>query len=160
MSAFFDELETRPAKEREHDLFARLPAFLERSAARAPGLAKWLAGVDLGAVTSREALAALPVLRKDELGRFQAEDPPFGGFADKELLAGNRVFMSPGPIWEPQGPEGDWSGAARAFFAAGIRPGDIVHNVFSHHMTPGGFMLDAGARVPNTSVQLPGLTVA
>lgn len=152
MGVFFDELEGRPAQERERELFARLPAFLERSVSRAPGLAKWLAGVELRAVTSREAMTRLPVLRKDELGRFQAEDPPFGGFADKEYLKGNRVFLSPGPIWEPQGPEGDWAGAARAFFAAGIRPGDIVHNVFAHHMTPGGFMLDAGARALGCTV--------
>ena len=97
-------------------------------------------------MTSREALARLPVLRKAELLDMQRQNPPFGGFVDAQALAGQRIFMSPGPIWEPQGHGIDPGQGARAFFAAGIRPGAIVHNAFAYHMTPGGFILDAGAR--------------
>lgn len=144
MPAHFDELETRDPAAREQALFAALPGFLARATAAAPGLARWLDGHDLSAVTSRAALAALPVLRKSELMEFQQAEPPFGGFADPALLRGNRVFMSPGPIWEPLG--GDARQSARAFFAAGIRAGDLVHNAFAYHMTPGAWMIDEGAR--------------
>ena len=146
MGAYFDDLETRDEVEREAELFGRLPHFLSQAMAQAPGLAAWLAGVSASELTSREALAKLPVLRKAQLMEMQAKNPPFGGFADETRLAGRRVFLSPGPIWEPQGDGADPAQAARAFFAAGIRPGDLVHNAFAYHMTPGGFILDQGAR--------------
>ena len=146
MGAYFDDLETRAPADREHDLFDRLPAFLREAIANAPGLAKWLGGVDVDAVRDRAALAGLPVLRKPELMAFQAENPPFGGFANPAALKGGRIFQSPGPLWEPQGLGADPWSSARAFHAAGIRPGDIVHNAFAYHMTPGGFILDEGAR--------------
>ncbi len=146
MAAHFDGLETRDPERREADLFGRLPAFVARAMASAPGLARWLEGVDPAAVTSREALARLPVLSKADLAEFQAKDPPFGGFADPGALQGTRLFQSPGPIFEMQGPGSDPWQAARAFFAAGVRAGDVVHNAFSYHLTPGGFILDEGAR--------------
>lgn len=148
----FDGLETRDPEERERALFARLPGFLKSALADAPGLARWLKGVDPAAITSRADLASLPVLHKAELMEFQASDPPFGGFANAATLRGSRVFLSPGPIWEPEGLGLDPGGGARAFFAAGIRPGDIVHNAFAYHMTPGGFLLDAGARALGCTV--------
>ena len=120
MASHFDELETRAPQARERDLFARLPDFLRRASAAAPGLGRWLAGHDLSKVTSRAALAALPVLRKAELMEMQRAEPPFGGFADPAHVRGGRVFMSPGPIWEPQGLGVDPWQAARAFFAAGV----------------------------------------
>jgi len=152
MASHFDELETRAPQARERDLFARLPDFLRRASAAAPGLGRWLAGHDLSKVTSRAALAALPVLRKAELMEMQRAEPPFGGFADPAHVRGGRVFMSPGPIWEPQGLGVDPWQAARAFFAAGVRPGDLVHNAFAYHMTPGGFILDDGARALGCTV--------
>lgn len=152
MSAHFDELETRDPAARESDLFARLPAFLDEAMKVAPGLARWLDGIDPSSVDSRDALARLPVLRKSRLLEMQAEDPPFGGFANPAALAGGRVFMSPGPIFEPQGFGHDPWQAARAFHAAGIRRGDIVHNAFSYHLTPGGFILDEGARAVGCTV--------
>jgi phenylacetate-CoA ligase len=152
MGAFFDRLETRDPAQREAEQFARFPAFLRQATAVAPGLRRWLDGVDPDAVTSREALARLPVLRKAELMEMQAKEPPFGGFADPATLAGNRIHLSPGPIWEPGGLGDDPAEGARAFFAAGARHGDIVHNAFAYHMTPGGFMLDAGARTLGCTV--------
>jgi phenylacetate-CoA ligase len=152
MAASFDELERRPPEDREADLFARLPAFLTAALKGAPGLARWLGDVDPSSLTSRDALSRLPVLRKTQLMEVQAQEPPFGGFAPSAHLRGGRVFMSPGPIWEPQGLSADPAQAARVFFAAGVRPGDIVHNAFSYHMTPGGFMLDHGARALGCTV--------
>ncbi|RST84815.1 phenylacetate--CoA ligase family protein [Aquibium carbonis] len=152
MKAYFDELETRDPERREADLFGRLPGFLAGALRRAPGLMRWLGGIDPAAITSRAALAALPVLRKSELMAFQAENPPFGGFADESEMRGRRIFLSPGPIWEPEPNEEEALHSARAFFAAGIRPRDTVHNSFSYHLTPGGFLLDAGARALGCTV--------
>ncbi|MFU0505423.1 phenylacetate--CoA ligase family protein [Pseudaminobacter sp. NGMCC 1.201702] len=152
MNAFFDQAETRDPADREQALFSALPGFLEHAMAKVPGLARWLSGIDVSKVTDRASLARLPVLRKPELMEFQAAEPPLGGFADPAALAGNHIFLSPGPLWEPQGLGADPASAARAFFAAGIRAGDVVHNAFSYHMTPGGFMLDAGARALGCTV--------
>ncbi|APH73709.1 phenylacetate--CoA ligase family protein [Aquibium oceanicum] len=152
MSSFFDELETRDPRQREADFFGRLPGFLAQAASSAPGLAKWLEGVPFEAVNSPAALARLPVLRKSELMELQAGSPPFGGFADESALRGRRVFLSPGPIWEPEATDEEAFHNARAFFAAGIRSGDRVHNAFAYHMTPGGFLLDAGARALGCTV--------
>ena len=146
MADHFDNLEIRDPADRERDLFARLPDFLKEVTANAPGLAKWLAGIDPASIRDRAALAGLPVLRKAELMEFQAATPPFGGFANPAALKGGRIFQSPGPLWEPQGLGADPWASARAFHAAGIRAGDIVHNAFAYHMTPGGFILDEGAR--------------
>lgn len=154
----FDALETRPADEREADLFSRLPGLISHARAGAPSWAALLGDVDPQSVTSRAALANLPVLRKAELLQAQTESAgrqgyaPFGGFCATASDGYPRVFMSPGPLYEPQGDGADpWNGA-RALFAAGFRRGDIVHNTFSYHMTPGGFILDHGARALGCAV--------
>ena len=126
MSEHFDEKETLDPSSRETALFARLAKHLPEAVSVSSGLADHLKGCDLAAVTDRQSLASLPVLRKPELMAAQTANPPFGGFANMEALAGNRVFLSPGPIWEPQGVGADpWLGA-RALFAAGFRRGDVV----------------------------------
>jgi phenylacetate-CoA ligase len=140
----YDSLETRNPEERDRALFGRLPDLIAL-ASSAPGWAKHLAGIDPNAVTSPAALASLPVLRKSELMARQRELPPFGGFAVGAPGRLVRFLMSPGPICEPQGAGADFWGAARALFAAGFRAGDIVHNSFSYHLTPGGFMMESGA---------------
>jgi len=145
MSGHYDKLETRSAQERESDLFARLPALIA-GALKAPGWQEHLKGVDPKAVTSREALAKLPVMRKSALPLMQKASPPFAGFVPAPVSSFGRLFTSPGPIFEPEGREDDPWGAARSLFAAGFRPGDIVLNTFSYHMTPGGFILDSAAR--------------
>jgi phenylacetate-CoA ligase len=144
MADFYDALETRDPKRREQQLFARLPETIAH-AITAPGWARQLAGVDSRAVDSRAALAKLPLLRKSDLPALQKNDPPFAGFNVIAPGKAKRLHMSPGPIFEPQGHAEDFGGAARAFFAAGFRAGDIVHNSFSHHLTPGAYMLEAGA---------------
>lgn len=146
MSDHFDELETRDPRKREAETFKRLPHFLEHAMTAIPAWKERLAGIETVGVRSREALGSIPVLRKAELMEAQADDPPFGGFVDLSQLDGVRYFMSPGPVWEPQGPGIDPWNAARAFYAAGLRRGDLVHNALAYHMTPGGFILDEGAR--------------
>ncbi|WP_274425814.1 phenylacetate--CoA ligase family protein [Chelativorans sp. YIM 93263] len=152
MNAYFDEREVQDSEAREKDLFTRLPEFLSTATDKAPGLARWLTGIALEDIRSRQDLARLPVLRKSELLRLQRDDPPLGGFANIDALKGAHVFMSPGPIWEIQPPVPDPWHAARALFAAGVRAGDVAHNAFAYHMTPGGFMLDEGARALGCAV--------
>jgi phenylacetate-coenzyme A ligase PaaK-like adenylate-forming protein len=149
---FFDHLETRDAEQRELAHFNLLPGFLARVMDNAPAWAAHLDGVDPQAVTSREALAKLPVIRKGDLKALQGAKPPLGGLSvGGDILAG-RVFMSPGPIFEPEGLGEDWWRSARALYAAGFRKGDIVHNTFAYHLTPGGWILDAGARALGCTV--------
>ena len=152
MGEHYDDLEIANAGEREAGLFAGLAEHLSDAVKNAPGLAAHLDGYDLAKVNSRDALAKLPVLRKPELMEAQAKSPPFGGFANMASLAGNRVFLSPGPIWEPQGMGADPWGGARALFAAGIRRGDVVHNALAYHMTPGGFIMDEALRALGATV--------
>ncbi|WP_407188749.1 phenylacetate--CoA ligase family protein [Bradyrhizobium centrosematis] len=151
MTAHYDARETREPAAREADLFSRLPEVL-RSAMAAPAYAERLRGLDPAAVTSRAALAGLPVLRKSELPSLHKASAPFGGFVAAAPGSFARLFTSPGPIFEPEGRQADpWRGA-RALFAAGFRPDDIVLNTFSYHLTPGGFIFDASARALGCAV--------
>jgi phenylacetate-CoA ligase len=151
MSDHFDALETRDTASREADLFARLPGVL-RKAMEAPAYAERLSGLDPASVTSRAALARLPVLRKSELPALHKAAPPFGGFVTSSPGSFSRLFTSPGPIFEPEGSQADpWRGA-RALYATGFRPGDVVLNTFSYHLTPGGFIFDTSARALGCAV--------
>lgn len=143
--AFYDELETRQPELREQALLSALPEQIANAKTHAAGFARILEGIDSASVTTREALALLPITRKSELIELQKADPPFGSLTatpHDELL---RVFASPGPIYEPQASSPDFWRMARALFAAGFRRGDLIHNAFSYHLTPAGAMLESGA---------------
>jgi len=144
MADHYDTLETRDPAERERELFAKLPDLIAR-AMTAPGWARHLAGVDPKSVTSRAALAKLPVLRKSSLAALQKEHPPFGDLNVTPPGRAKRLQMSPGALFEPEGHGKDFANCARALFAAGFRAGDIVHNTFSYHLTPGAYFLEEGA---------------
>jgi len=154
MPDHYDALETRDPAVREREQFAALPGFTAR-AMTAPGWAKHIKGIDPKSVSSRAALAKLPVLRKSDIASLQAEDPPFGGLNVTAPGKVRRLLMSPGPIFEPEGEGKDWYGTARALYAAGFRPGDIVHNSFAYHLTPGGFILESGCHALGCAV-IPG----
>jgi phenylacetate-CoA ligase len=145
MTEHYDNLETRDPAERERDLLARLPRLIA-AAMNAPGWARHLAGVDSARVSSREALAELPVFRKSELPALLKADPPFGGLLPEPVANYARLSVSPGPVFQPEVDAPDPWRVARGLYAAGIRKGDIVLNTFAYHLTPGGFMLDLGAR--------------
>jgi phenylacetate-CoA ligase len=156
MSNYFDTLETRDPAQREAQLMAALPRQVAHAQQHAPAFAQILAGIDAGSVVSREALARLPVTRKPELLERQkalrAQDP-FGGFST--LVRGPQmphIFASPGPIYEPDGTQPDYWRAARAMYAAGFRSGELVHNSFSYHMTPGAFIMESGAHALGCTV--------
>jgi phenylacetate-CoA ligase len=140
-----DDREGRDPQQREADLMARLPAQIAR-ALQAPGMAAILAGIDAPAITSRAALAALPVTRKTDLKSLQDATPPWGGLTATRTSGLSRLFMSPGPVFDPEGRGDDWWRFARPLWSVGVRPGDIVHNAFSYHFTPAAFMVEGAAR--------------
>ncbi|MBP8270476.1 MAG: AMP-binding protein [Sphaerotilus sp.] len=177
MSEFYDAQETRAHALREAGQLAALPAQVAHAAARAPAFAEILAGVDAASVTSREALAKLPVTRKSELLDRQKAlrgGDAFGGFSaigwtgQPAVRGARRVFQSPGPIYEPEGTGHDYWRMARAIHAAGFRAGELIHNSFSYHLTPAGSMMETGAHalgctvfpggVGNTELQLQAMT--
>ena len=148
---FFDDLETRSAAKRAADLAHALPEQIARAKGIA-GYAGSLANVDAASVTSMEALAGLPVLRKSELGKAQATQAPFGGFTTKPAHEFSHVFQSPGPIYEPSSTDPDWWRMGRFLHACGIGAGDIVHNCFGYHLTPAGMIFESGARAVGAAV--------
>jgi phenylacetate-CoA ligase len=156
MSAHYDALETRDPEARERAILERLPRQVAHAKARAPTYARPFAGFDAAAITTREALAGLPVTRKSELGDRQKAERPFGGYAATGWGHGRagalRVFASPGPIYEPEGAAPDYWRLARALHAAGFRAGDLVHNTFAYHFTPAGSMLETGAHALGCTV--------
>ena len=181
MTDFYDALEQRDPAVREAELLAALPGHIAQAQRHTSAFAESLADVDAAAVTSRAALARLPVLRKHELLERQqalranlSPHEPFGGFSAigwRGLRAGRgakRVFQSPGPIYEPEGHAADYWRMARAIFAAGFREGDLAHCSFSYHLTPAGAMMESGAHavgcttfaggIGNTELQLQAVT--
>ncbi|KNZ31365.1 MAG: AMP-dependent synthetase [Methylibium sp. NZG] len=179
MNAHHDALETRDPAQREAESMARLARQVAHAQAHAPAFAERLQGVRADGVTSRAALAALPVTRKHELldrqkaqraARAPGGSPSdarssastidaFGGFStigwgalQAQGRGARRVYASPGTIYEPEGHAADYWRMARALFAAGLRPGDLVHNSFSYHFTPAGLMMETGAHALGCTV--------
>ena len=172
----YDALETRAAADREAALMAALPGQV-RAAQAVPAMAERLAGVDAASIHSRSSLAQLPVTRKHELLDLQKArhgGSVFGGFSalgwnsQRALRSARRVYQSPGPIYEPEGEGRDYWRTARAMHAAGFSAGDLVHNSFSYHLTPGAWIMESGALalgctvfpggVGNTELQLQAMT--
>ena len=152
MTRHFDALETRSPDKRAADLAKALPAQIEAARAAGPALAGMLANVDAAAITSREELSRLPVIRKEALGEAQKARPPFGGYAALAPSGFEHVFQSPGPIYEPGRTTKDWWRMGRFLAAVGIGSGDIVQNCFSYHMTPAGMMFENGAQAVGATV--------
>jgi phenylacetate-CoA ligase len=144
MSAHYDALETRDPAERERALLAALPAQIAHAQKNAPGFGRILAGVAAGDINSRAALAQLPVTRKSELGDMQSAAPPFAGLDAPSAGKPARIFVSPGPIYEPEARVDDYWRMARPLFAAGVRAGERVQNCFSYHFSPAASMLEGG----------------
>jgi phenylacetate-CoA ligase len=150
--AFFDALETRAPDEREASLMQALPAHIAHAQKNAPGFARILAGVEAASVNTRAALAKLPVTRKSDLVDLQKAIPPLGGLNATPLDRLAKVFVSPGPIYEPEGRSANWWRTARGLFAGGFRAGDLIANTFAYHFTPAGSMLECGAEALGCTV--------
>ena len=177
MTSTFDALETRCAADREAALMAALPGQVAHAQTSSAAFAALLKDIDPQQVSSRSALAKLPVIRKSELQDLQqaarnsvaggveggvagvvAAGNVFGGFSTLAYGAAMpRVFASPGPIYEPEGTAKDYWRMARAIFAAGFRPGELIHNCFSYHFVPAGSMMETGAHALGCTV-FPGGT--
>src|SRR5947207_8782478 len=146
MTVFYDALESRSSEEREQQLMGALPRQIAHAKEHAPAFAELLRDVDADQITTRGALALLPVTRKHELlarQKAQRASDVFGGFSTVgwgPRRGALRVYASPGPIYEPEGRSPDYWRVARAIHAAGFRAGELVHNSFSYHFTPAGSM--------------------
>ena len=141
----YDRLETRSPRAREKALMAALPGLLAHAKRRAPGFKKILASVDPRRVKSRQALAKLPITRKSDLGALQKAMPPLGGLNATPVEKLAKLFVSPGPVYDPEGRSKDWWRTARGLFAGGFRAGDRIANTFSYHFTPAASMMELGA---------------
>jgi phenylacetate-CoA ligase len=154
---FYDALETRAPQEREAALMAALPKHIAHAKRNAPGWARILKDVDAASTTTRAALARLPVTRKSDLGELQKAVPPLGGLNATPVEKLAKLFLSPGPVYDPEGQGKDWWRTGRSLYAAGFRPGDLVLNGFSYHFTPAASMVEHGALAVGCTV-VPGGT--
>ena len=162
---FFDELETMSAKTREKYLNQRLSQTVDHAYHHASAVKKILdeAGISPSQIRTVKDLESLPIIRKTDLIELQKANPPYGGFLAIPPEDVERIFISPGPIYEPIQHSGiKWF--AKSFWAAGFRKGDVVINTFAYHMSPGGILFhealrDCGATaIPmgtgNTDIQI------
>ncbi|CAM3502252.1 phenylacetate--CoA ligase family protein [Parendozoicomonas haliclonae] len=150
--SYFSPKETLTLQQREDYLLLRLQASLQRAKANSDYYRETLKDIDPASINSRQALAALPLTRKADLIALQSQQLPFGGLNGMDAGQVARLFQSPGPIHEPEGKADDWWRMGQAFYAAGFREGDIVHNTLSYHLSPGGFIMDSGARACGCAV--------
>ncbi len=162
---YFDGLETMSPASRTGYQAEKLAAAIRHAYRHAPAVKDILdrAGVGPEQVRAPKDLEKVPVTRKTDLITLQKQHPPYGGFLAIPPENVERVFLSPGPIYEPIQHSGiKWFG--KSFWAAGFRKGDIVVNTFTYHMSPAGILFqealrDCGATaVPtgtgNTDIQI------
>jgi phenylacetate-CoA ligase len=151
----YDDLEIREPERREGAQFEALRDQISSAKQHGPAWGRILSGIEADDVTSRAALAKLPVTRKSELMELQKANRPLGGLTTRPPGEMSWVFCSPGPIYEPGIQRRDYWRMGRALYAAGIRPGDIAYNTFAYHLTPAGHMMEAGAHACGAAV-VPG----
>jgi phenylacetate-CoA ligase len=146
--------ETMSGSARERYQGAWLGRLIEQAWAKAPGVQRRMerAGLRPGDIRGRRDLARLPVIKKQEMPDLQKADPPFGGFCTVPLTRVRRIFVSPGPILEPMGPELSAWHAETCLYAGGFRPGDVVLNTFLYHLVPAAHELDEGLNLIGCSV--------
>ena len=151
-SEFYDELEIQDPIERESLLFESLARHIAQTREDSAYYQDLLKDISPDAIKTRGDLAALPVTSKSDLSDLQKKTPPLAGMTNMAAVNFLRIFQSPGPTYEPEAAGKDWWRMGRALFAAGVRPGDIIHNAFSYHMTPAGMMVESGAQAIGCTV--------
>ena len=139
------------------DIYKDIAQAYAAAANKAPGLKSRFtaAGFDPAAVTSVADLSRLPVMKKEELLKIQRKNPPFGGFLASDLKDVGRIYVSPGPIFEPALSDGGGHGLELLFKAAGVGPGDIILNTWMYHLVPAGLLFDEAAQAAGATV-IPG----
>ncbi|MEL7149850.1 MAG: phenylacetate--CoA ligase family protein [Pseudomonadota bacterium] len=147
----YDSLETRTEDARAAALAGALPRQIA-AAQSLSGYAESLSSVVAGQVVDRAALADLPVLRKSDLMTRQSAETPFGGLTARPAGGFDRLFQSPGPIYEPARTARDWWRLGRFLHAAGIGADDVVQNCFGYHLTPAGHIFENGADAVGAAV--------
>jgi len=143
---YFDRQEVRDALERERSIFHALPGLIRHAIDNAPFFREQLAGIEPDSVTSRAALARIPMVRRRDLASRQSIQLPFGGVAATATGRLAHLFATPGPLYGLEGGRSDYWRFARAMYAAGFRRGDVVLNGLDYHLVPDGLMADSGAR--------------
>ena len=152
MNTYYDHKETRSQSERDCDHLAKLKQLVASAKKSAPFYAQSLASVEPEAINDLSDLASFPIVRKSALIELQNANPPFGGLGMVPVGEMARLFLSPGPIVEPQGKDEDIWRIARALHAAGLSAGGVAHNCFAYHFTPAGIMFDYAARTLGCAV--------
>jgi len=152
MTDFYDDLETRDPEQREKALLDLLPAHIAHAKSNTRFFGSLLKDIEPRTICDRASLSTIAVTRKSDLMSLQKQDAPFGGMTTVASGRLGRIYSSPGPIYDPQGATGDFWRFGRALWAAGFRPGEVVHNTFSYHFTPAGFMVDLGAQAIGCAV--------
>ena len=146
MSDYYDRRECIPQEEREHRKTLQILEMLASGLRKSSRIRKIFddLGLHHDEIKTLADFQILPVISREKLIQLEAMDPPFAGLsnADEEI---DRIFISPGPVYEPHLSENDhlW---ARAYHAAGIGRGDVVLNAFSYHMVAAGLTFHAGLR--------------
>jgi phenylacetate-CoA ligase len=142
---FYDE-KTERMERNKRAAFKEKEAFriLAYAYENAPGYRKFLdeRGINPRSVKKEGDFSRLPVLKKNRMPELHQSNPPFGGFLAVPLNKLKRIYVSPGPIYDPEGRKEDYWGLRKCLYNAGFRPGDIVMNTFSYHLTPAGIFLD------------------
>ncbi len=157
MSSFYDDLEQRSEDERQDELSKELPKLIRLAKTKTAHYRESLAGIDPSAISNRERLASLPVLRKSNL--IQTPDKPLAveSVLPNDLSKIHHIFQSPGPIFEVGMRKTDWWRFGRALVPVGIGNGDIIQNCFSYHFTPAGMMFETAAAAVGATVVPAGI---
>ena len=144
MTTFFDEKETMTAQQRREYYNRSLFEMVNLGYERSYRVKKMFDDIGISPIDIQtiDDLEKLPVISREELVEIEAADPPFGGCVDKHAAI-ERIFTSPGPVYEPHLGSNDplW---ARAYSAAGFGKGDIVINAFTYHMVAAGLTFHGG----------------
>lgn len=152
MSAYFDDKETQLHKKRAEEQNRRLSEMIRKGYAKSQRVREMCDERNLmpSDIMTTSDLEKLPVISRDKLIEWELKEPPYGGFSCADLKT-DRIFTSPGPVYEPHLGEKDrlW---ARGYHAAGFGETDTVINTFSYHMVAAGLTFHEGLRAVGATV--------
>jgi len=146
MNNLFDKKESWGKRKRKNQQDKALVEMVKLGYEKSARVKKMLddAGIDSAAIKSREDLEKLPVTSREKLVDMEQQHPPYAGLENPDIHV-DRIFTSPGPVYEPHLSETDYLWA-RAFFVAGIGPNDVALNAFSYHLVAAGLTFHSGLR--------------